>query len=386
MGAEHAKVGSALDLVEGLLEEIRGEEKRAETGDGSEPTTLPYKSVSNQTQKAQTGARAAENRSDVRKSLGEGGITGQEDANSAPNNSEKVQGEMKRLEADDKAPQSVGAYPPKPGDGSGPGDETYGSERKYGSLLAKNAAILEKLGMDGSCPSENATEKKNAETKTETSTPAGDTKEKKAAAQPAPAGGEEPSGKATEKTAEEKKAAEAELQKKAAAEKYREDAEAGYVAAQQIAHQLGVGMSKAAEEEKAAEQTKLAQEKIEAIQKAAEADAQLFVDFMKGHLDGQKIQKKAQPMPPMPPDAAGGMPPEAGAEMPPEAPPEEMPPEAGGEPGEGGAEDQLEAVAAALEEAGITPEELAEAIAAVEQAQGGGEGVPAEAAAAAPAE
>ena len=78
------------------------------------------------------------------------------------------------------------------------------------------------------------------------------------------------------------------------------------------------------------------------------------------------------------------MPPEGG-EMPPEAPPEEPMPGGEGEGGQGG-EAQLEAVAAALEEAGITPEELAEAIAAVEQTQGGEEGVPAEEAAAVPAQ
>lgn len=368
MGAEQQKVGSALDLVQNFLEEIRGSEKRAETGDGSEPTELPYKGVSNNTQKASLGSRASENRSDVEKQLGSTGVTGQEDANSAPNNSEKVQGEMKRLTADDTAPQSIKAYPPKPGDGSGPGDETYGSERKYGSLGSKMAEFLQKVGAaecssDKAVTSENAVPKKNEATPPATPPPAGDTKQ---ASEGRPAEGNPTEGQPAAGKQAEEQVKEAEMRKRAAADKHREAAEAGYVAA----HALSVKVAEHLKQSQdATDQDEVVQEKIAAVQEAADRDAQMFVEYMQGHLDG--LQKSAEPEPEPAPEAelppmpeGGDVPPmpEGGAEPPP------MPAE-GEDP-----EAQLEAIAAALEEAGVTPEDLAEAIAAVEQS--GGEGMP----------
>jgi len=355
MGAEQMKVGSALDLVQDFLEEIRGSEKKAETGDGSDPTSLPYKGVSNNTQKANTGARASENRDDVKKSLGSSGVTGQEDAGSAPNNSEKAQaGGMKRLTADDGAPQTIVSKPPKPGD-SGPGDETY--DKKYAALRDKTAAVLAKYAAakpdeKKTNTSENAVPKENLTT---------------------PKGAVATSGE--DKTAE--------LQKRAAAEKYREEAEAGYAAAQILATNVATALSKQAS---AVDEEAIAMEKIATVRSAAESDASMFIDFMRGHVDA--LSKKAEP----------GLAPEGHAE--PDAdnaggPPDgdaddqggaggadlaaamagggggEMPPGAEGAGGEN-PEEKLEAIAAALEEAGITPEELAEAIAAVEQQQGGG--------------
>jgi hypothetical protein len=353
MGAEQIKVGSALDLVQDFLEEIRGSEKKAETGDGSDPTSLPYKGVSNNTQKATTGARAAENREDVKKSLGSTGVTGQEDASSAPNVSEKTQsGDMQRLTADDGAPQTIKAYPPKPGD-KGPGDETY--DKKYASLRDKTAAVLAKYA--SAKPDDKKTNtSENAVPKENLATP-----------------------KAAVATSGEDKTAE--LQKRAAAEKYREEAEAGYAAAQILATNVATALSKQAA---ARSEETVAMEKIAAVRAAAEDDAGLFIDFMRGHLDA--MSKKAEPEPepePAPeehaePDAdnAGG-PPDGDADDQGGVDPAAMMGSGGMPPGaEGGGgespEAKLEAIAAALEEAGITPEELAEAIAAVEQQQGGG--------------
>ena len=360
MSTEQTKVGSALDLVQDLLEEIRGSEKKAETGDGSDPTSLPYKGVSNNTQKGTTGARAAENIADVKKSLGSTGVTGQEDASSAPNNSEKTQsGDMQRLTADDKAPQTIASKPPKPGD-KGPGDETY--DKKYASLRDKAAAWLEK---HASAEPKKTDDKKNA---SENAVPKDNLTTPKDAV---PTSGEN-------KTAE--------LQKRAAAEKYREDAEAGYAAAEMLATHVATALAKQAE---APSEDKIVMEKIAAVRAAAEQDAGMFIDFMRGHLDA--MSKKAEPDPEPDPDpdpephaepdadeaggppdgdaddaGGGGMPPGAGGGM---------PPGAGGAPGGGGSpEETLEAIAAALEQAGITPEQLAEAIAAVEQSQGGGGG------------
>jgi hypothetical protein len=349
MSAEQTKVGSALDLVQNFLEEIRGSEKKAETGDGSDPTSLPYKGVSNNTQKATTGARASENREDVKKSLGSTGVTGQEDASSAPNTSEKTQsGDMKRLTADDSAPQTIASKPPKPGD-KGPGDETY--DKKYASLRDKTAAVLAKYA--SAKPeekkvntSENAVPKENLPAPKEVVPTAGEDKK-------------------------------AELQKRAAAEKYREEAEAGYAAAQILATNVATALSKQAS---ANDEEAVAMEKIAAVRKAAEQDAGIFIDFMRGHLDA--MNKKAEPEPePEPeaeaePEAEPAPGPDAGGEGGGDQLAAMMGGGGGGAPGGGGEnpEAKLEAIAAALEEAGITPEELAEAIAAVEQQQGGGGG------------
>lgn len=318
MSAGQIKVGSALDLVQNFLDEIRGSEKKAETGDGSDPTSLPYKSVDNHTQKGTMGARAAENREDVKKMLGSAGVIGQEDANSAPNTSEKTQsGGMKRLTADDHAPQTVNDNPPKPGDGKGPGDSTY-SDRKYASLRDKAAELLNRFGIEEAVAN---TDNQSVE-----------------------------------------------LQKRAAASKYREDAEAGYVAAHLLATQVAEALHKQAA---APEEDAIALEKLAVVCSTAEQDASMFVDFMRGHLDGLNKQAELNP--------------ESGHRPDPEPEPESAPvykdddasSEAGETPlGDDGAEAKLEAIAAALEEAGITPEELAEAIAAVEQAQSGGSVMP----------
>ena len=362
MSTEQTKVGSALDLVQDLLEEIRGSEKKAETGDGSDPTSLPYKGVSNNTQKGTTGARAAENIADVKKSLGSTGVTGQEDASSAPDTSTKTQsGDMKRLTADDEAPQTIASKPPKPGD-KGPGDETY--DKKYAEAYDKTAALLAKYA---SAEPKKADDKKNA---SENAVPKENLTTPKDSV---PTSGED-------KTAE--------LQKRAAAEKYREDAEAGYAAAEMLATQVATALSKQAN---APSEDQVVMEKIAAVRTAAEQDAGMFIDFMRGHLDA--MSKKAEPDPepdPEPhaePDAdesggppdgdaddagGGGMPPGAEGGMPPGA--EGGMPPGGGGGGGGSPEETLEAIAAALEQAGISPEQLAEAIAAVEQSQGGGGG------------
>lgn len=327
--------GSALGLMEGFLNEIRsGQQKQAGSGDGSDPTSLPGKDVDNGTRPATQGARAKENEADVRKQLGNAGNAGQRDANSTPNNTEKSQsGGMKRLTADDPAPQTIKGAPPKPED-KGPGDSTFG-DRKYASLAQRSEALEVKLAAakpKKAAVSENAVPAKNVETDTVTEPPKGDSE-----------------------------------QKRAAAEKYQEDAQAGYVAAMGVAQQLGFSAPVSAEDE--ATLTKFAEEKIAGIQTAARQDAQMFVEYLQGHAAG--MAKRADPDPdPGPGPVAPPPDPTAGAEA------GAMPPEAGG--GEGGEmpEEELRRIADALEAAGVTPEDLAAAIAQVEQQEGGGGGPP----------
>ncbi len=342
----------ALDALQGFLHELRSPTtKQAETGDPSPSTGAPIKDADNGTRKPVHGERYSENTSDVRKSLGAAGVTGQEDATSVGDASEKGVGELKRYTADEKAPQSIKDNPMKPKDGPGPGDSTYTDGRKYASLADKGRALLAKMASnDGGttetpAPSENKIPKKNEK---------------------APA---------TLPDAEKK----AEDEKRAAAEVHRDVAALGYNIAQNMAAAISTEMNK----EAGLTEKQAAAEKIASIQEAAAQDALFFVDVMNGFNYG--LQKKAEGAPggemQLPPEAmaamaGGGGAPAGGGEggMPPGA-------EGGGAPGgeaggEGGGDDQqkVEALAQALEQAGVTPEDLAEAIAHIEQQGGGGGG------------
>jgi hypothetical protein len=179
-------------------------------------------------------------------------------------------------------------------------------------------------------------------------------------------------------------------EKLAAATKYRDDAEAGYMAAELVASQMGFS-KEATEQEKAADAQ--VEQVIGNIVKNAQADAETYAQFLGAHIAGQQaalqergLAKKAEG-PGMMPAADDGSS-AGGAMIPPEvlaagaggAGGEGAPPEAGGPggpggPGGGGDEEAtLDALAEALAQAGVTPEELA---AAVEEAQAsGGEGGP----------
>ena len=80
------KIENALGLVDRFLADARAEKQAAlqkAATDPSDPTTHPVMKADDGTVPAREGARSAENEADVRKSLGDQGMTGQEDANKA---------------------------------------------------------------------------------------------------------------------------------------------------------------------------------------------------------------------------------------------------------------------------------------------------------------
>lgn len=348
---------SIMGLMDSFLQQARKMEKKAT--DPSEPTTHPVMGVDDGTQKAQTGSRDAENKKDVRDALGESGITGQEDASAAGDgtvaadsigtqkmDSTQVKGNVQTPKATKDGPAEKGRGDASPGH---PSNQTF--QEKYSS-----AQDLVKLANDILAYMATKLSKSGEDTKEH---------EKK----------ENPFVEKKEDAAEKK--VEEEEAKKAAAAKYETDAQEGYVTAQLLAEAI---MNKRAE-------TKQAEELLTGVVKSAQDDATILCDFLEGLKKGAQVSnivkrsnvKKAQ-MPVDPAMLAG-----AGAGGPPEG---GIPPEllaaAGGPPGAGGGglppgmegggsgdeEAAIDALADALAEAGVTPEELAQVI-SEQQGEGG---------------
>ena len=329
-----AKIGNALDLCENFLKTARA--ARSGMGktatDPSDPTSHPVMKADDGTQPAREGSRSAENEADIKKHLGNAGMTGQEDAGSASGKQPSDTMGTHKMEADEmggnaKEPKAKKDEPGKhtggPESPGHPSNATF--SEKYSAVADLNTQILTRLTQLG--------------VKT-ASAPA--------PAVPAPAPASAPAS------------APAPMDKAAAAEKYREDAEAGYVAAELLAR--GLGFDKEAEAKEQAVNAAIDQG-LGRIIKAAQDVATNYSAFHLNYV--QSLTKKAE--------GEGGGGGEGGAETPPEAlaaaaGPEAGPPPEGGEGGPQNEEAILDAVAKALAEAGVTPEELA---AAVEQAQGG---------------
>lgn len=365
-------LGNALTLLQTFIKEAQKSEQMAKRAtDPSEPTSHPVMSACDGTQPAHQGAKGTELTSDVKKDYGESGIAGQEDANSAPGNSEKQIGEMKPLASDQmggnvKAPKATKDKPP----GTGPGDHTF--SEKYSELATVGNRLL------GSLSTLIQTQQKEAAMPPQLA----------AALAKKKGGGKEESDahekgeSAAHEAAEEKKgAAEVELQEKlAAADKFPDDAAAGYMAAQSIVEEMN--------------QTQILQkqaaEQFDGIIKAAHDDAELFASFVTGVKTGEAQAEEAraqvkQAEPGIGPDAGAPSPDGADAGMgaadssgdPGGLPPELASQLAGGDdagPGDGGGggdEAIIEQLAEALDQAGVTPEELAAALA---HEQAGGEG------------
>jgi hypothetical protein len=320
-----------LDLMDKFLTEVRTEKRASikQATDPSKPTTHPVMDADDGTMKAREGARSAENKGDAADT--NSNVSGQEDANSVDGKdpadsigTQKMEaGEVKGNVAHPKSGKD------KPQESSGhPSNSTF--SEKYSSFSAAAALGADLL----------------AELEKQSSHEEGCTEEQG-------------------------------LSKEAAAEQYREDAEAGYAAACHLAEQLG--FSKSAEAETA--QTQVAQSVVESIIKSAEEDAERYVQFLAGHIAGlNKVHMKRAGEPdgdeqpgegaPMSNDAmAAGSAEETASD---EAGNPHM---MGGEGGEGGgADEHLEQLAQALQEAGVTPEELAQAIQQIEAEHGGGGG------------
>lgn len=383
------QVGSVLNMMDQFLTDIRQSKEAASRGQ----TSHVVMSADPGTRPASEGARSSENEADVRKHLGSTGNTGQEDASSAPTNStgpdigttkmtaDEVRGNVQQPKATKDGPAEKGRGDASPGH---PSNKTL--NEKYSSVLDLGKSILSDLAKSGASTSSEAVSE-NAQAKKPVDAPA--TKVAKGDTQtPAQVEAEDK----TEKEGADKQAQAEQLEKEAAA-KYQEDAEWGYATARALMEQMGMGKEAAAETEQAVETS------IENIIKSAQDAASRAVDFMDGFERGaqmaahekRSLSKRAEGLPPeLAAAAAGGGEEGGGMEgMEGMEGAEEM--EGGEGEGEGGGGDEeaiLAAVAEALDEAGVTPEELAEAVAAEESAGGeeGGEGgAPAAAPAAGPA-
>jgi len=368
-------LGNALNLLQTFIKEAQKSEQMAKKAtDPSEPTSHPVMKTEDGTQKAQEGAKGTELTSDIRKAYGESGVTGQQDAGSAPGNSEKTIGEMKPMASDSmggnvQTPKATKDAPP----GKGPGDDTF--SEKYSELAGIGNRLLGSLST--------LIQQKQAAMPPQLAAALG----KKETPKEEPKAEEKKEGPAHEK-AEGEKAGSAVNKAAAAAEQYPDDAAAGYMVAESLLNELNQNQL----------QQKQAADKFENIIKTAQDDAVLYASFFNGLTKGAEFGKHARTKAaeglPMSeeggeggegPEDAGGAPggPEGG--LPPEimaqlaggaggAGPEAggAGPEAGGAgPEAGGDEAVIEELAQALDQAGVTPEELAQAIA---HAQGGGEG------------
>lgn len=395
--------GDAVALIDKYLDETRAE-KRAALGkaatDPSDPTSQPVMKADDGTVPGKTGARAAENDADIRKDYGSLGSTGQTDANNVsapPSDSIGTQ----KMDADEikgnvQTPKATLSKPTKPtGGGESPDHPSNATfSEKYSSVIGVGNNILQKLA--GAKPAPAAT------------TPPVKAANDMAATVPPPP--PTPPKKKEEGKKEEAKADDAKM---AAAKKYPDDAAAGYMAAEALFNEM-FG-------KQASEEDLLVQARAEELIKDAEAVAVSTCSFMKNMMNGAAaatkaaaakpavraggpISKKAEGamIPPealeagagggggaLPPELAaaaggggGGMPPEmaggGGGGMPPEMaggmPPEGgggMPPDVGG--GGGDSQAKIDEIAQALDAAGVTPEELAAAIAEAGDS-GGGEG------------
>lgn len=337
---------SALGMMEAVLQNAREACRlHKAAADPTEPTTHPVMDITDGTQKAQTGARAAEHKKDITEAFGEAGVSGQEDSSAAgdgkiPANSvgtqamfaDEVKGNVPTPKATKDAPAKGGAGDASPGH---PTNETF--QEKYSSarmakrgheILADLVVTLKRAEDASELPA-----KKKEEGEKKAVPPIFEGKEGKKD------GGDE---------------------KKEAAAKYREDAEQGYIAAQLLAEAV---LGKSAEDQRIAQV-------IAGVVKTAGNDADLVADFIQGFEKGAALSKtvKAAEMP-IGVAGEGGIPQEllAGAASAPQIPGAE-----GGAPAEEDPEKVLDVLADALAEAGVTPEELAQIVA--EQGAGAGEG------------
>jgi hypothetical protein len=365
--------GSMVQLMDSFLHEV-DLEKQASNLDlaGDAKSTHPSANVDDGTQAASEGSRSAENEADVKKDVPD--TINDESSKNQQGGSDKPTDDQGTVSQSSDEGLKGNVDTPKKDHSksmtdSGPGDDTFDGN------WDKASAELAKMGNDIAATL--TVLLKQAGEEAGEAAPAPEQPAETPAAEAAPQADEAPAAEEAPKTedapaADDKQAsAEVEMYKQAA-EQYPEAMEAGYAAATLLAQQLGFGSEKSAADEQSLTAA------VAGIRKEAEADAETYLKFLSGYNDA--ITKAAQGPEELAAlaNAGGGMP---GAEMGGGLPMGGME-EMGGAPGaeelaglgaeggeEGGDEEaQLEEIAAALDEAGITPEELA---AAVAEAQGG---------------
>jgi hypothetical protein len=379
--------GNLLKLMDAMIERAQLEKSASNLDLASDgKSSHPSANVDDGTQPAKEGERSAENSADIAKDVPDN--VEQAGSKNTPGDSKKPTDTMgtQSMSSDEAragnvdTPKSTPSMASNPAVGPNPKTK-YGSDQLIGeanSILGELAKVLnistEKAASGDEAPAEEAPAEE---------APASE----EAPAEEAPAE-EAPQSDPPQTQQGDKEAADAaELYKKAAGQ-YPEDEEAGYVAASMLINYLnGDGTEKQAADGDAYTSV------VGEIVKNAEADADAYVSFMQGYqkaMHGQ-LKKEAGGDPAAlmaamgggaggPEGAMGEMGAMGGAEG--GADPAALaalaggggPEEAmlGGEGGEMGGEELddeavIEALAEALDEAGITPEELAQVVA---EAQG----------------
>lgn len=361
--------GSVVQMMDTFLHEV-DLEKQASNLDlaGDAKSTHPSANVDDGTRPATEGSRSSENEADVKKEVPD--TINDASADNEAGGSKKPTDDQGTISQSSDEGLKGNVDTPKKDHSksmsdSGPGDDTFdGNWDKASADLAKLgnditaslAVLLKQAGEEAPTPDPEPAPAADAEA------PAAEAPAAEAPAAEAPAADESASD-------EDKSAADVEvaLYKEAAAQ-YPDAMEAGHMAATLLAQELGYGAEKSAADEQALTTA------VAGIRKEAAADADMYLKFLRGY--EESLQKSAQGPEALAAlaNAGGGMPgaemggmPMGGMEGAPEA--EELA-GLGAEGGEEGGDEeaQLEQIAAALDEAGVTPEELA---AAVAEAQGG---------------
>ena len=379
---------SVAALMDGFLEKVAEEEKAASNLDlaGDAKSKHPSAQADDKTRPAAEGARSAENEADVRKTtpntINDPGTQNPEGGSKKPADTQGTVSMSSDVSAAGNVDTPKNQHSMAANSATGPGMEgkndkaatdDVASVVKLGNDLLAQIALLTKQSGDED-PAAAASGASGAAEGAAADTGAADA----GAADAKTDGGQAdaaPDKEATEKASQ---------LFKEAAEKYPEDVEAGYVAAAMLAQQLGLISDDGT---KTASDDELAQF-IATVRKQAAEDAVGYVEFLKGYQAA--LSKGAQPIDPSALAALGNAGdgealPGAGEEGG-EAPggaglggleglgAEGQDAEGLGAEGQGGEEgvgdeEAIAAIAEALDEAGVTPEQLAQAVA---EAEGGG--------------
>jgi len=383
MGETRQTHRSVMTLMDTFLVQADLQEKQGSNLDlaGDAKSTHPSANVDDKTKPAQEGARSSENEADVRKSVPDT-INDESSKNTEGTEGATVNGDQGTTTMASDSGLKGNVDTPKKDHSqsmsdSGPGDgsETFKGDWDKASAASKLMGEANGLLADLAVTLKAAGEEMPA-------ADAGDAAPTEGKADAAPVVDATPAE--SQPASEDKASSEVVELYKTAAEQYPGDVEAGYTAAALLAQHLGMLKDASADDDAAA---------VKMIRKEAAADAKNYVEFLKGFAEA--VQKNAQPLGGMGGDpaalaalsggaggmgagdmgaggmGAGGM--EEGGEMGgEEAGLEGLMGGGGGEGGEeGGSEEIIEALAEALDEAGVSPEDLAQAVAEAQGGEGG---------------
>lgn len=365
---------SILQMMDNLLKEVNLEKQAANLDLASDSkSSHPSANVDDGTRPASEGARSAENKADIAAQVPNN--VEESESKNMDGGSKKPTDDMGTVSMDSDTAAAGNVETPKKDHSnsmsdSGPGDDTFSGnwDKASAALLDEANGLLgeiAKIAGDEIKPEDAPA----AEPAAADAPAAG---EAQPASDPSEGAGETPAADAG--AGDDKSASDVVGMYKAASAKFPEDEEAGYVAASMLVDYLS------GQEKQASSHAQV----VADLRKEAQADAEAYHGFLQGYTDS--LTKQSMPA------GLEGLMGGGGGEGGPPMPEGEMPPEggggdeeaamaalagAGGPGGEGGEEgggeldDEavIEALAEALDEAGVTPEELAEAVA---EAQGGG--------------